>query len=71
MKPAQIILIEDNPADVHLVELALKESGISYSLTRFESGIEAVRALLRAGWGYRFTAGCDSPGPEYAADGRF
>ena len=43
--PAQIVLIEDNPADVHLVEIALKERGIAHSLTRFESGQEAVRVL--------------------------
>ena len=45
MKAAQIVLIEDNPADVLLVELALRESGISYEMTRFESGEEALRSL--------------------------
>ena len=38
MKAAQIVLIEDNPADVFLVELALKESGVTYEMTRFKSG---------------------------------
>ena len=45
MKPAQIVLIEDNPADVLLVELALKENGIICHLTRFANGEEAVRIL--------------------------
>ena len=45
MKPAQIVLIEDNPADVLLVELALKENDIICHLTRFANGEEAVRVL--------------------------
>src|SRR5713101_5760245 len=45
MKAAQIVLIEDNPADVFLVELALKESGVTYEMTRFESGQEALEVL--------------------------
>jgi len=49
MSPANIVLIEDNPADVFLVELALKENGIAYHLTRFASGDEAVRVLCETG----------------------
>ena len=49
MKLAQIVLVEDNPADVYLVELALMENDIPYSLTRFETGEEAVRVLCRDG----------------------
>ena len=49
MKPAQIVLIEDNPADVYLVELALKEKGITHEMTRFNSGEEALRALCPSG----------------------
>ena len=45
MNPAQIVLIEDNPADVLLVEMALKENGISCQLTRFANGEEALRIL--------------------------
>ena len=45
MKVAQIVLIEDNPADVLLIELALKEFGISYELRRFAAGCEAVASL--------------------------
>ncbi len=39
------MLIEDNPADVFLVELALKESGVLHEMTKFKSGEEALRAL--------------------------
>src|SRR5260370_3012176 len=45
MKEAQVVLIEDNPGDVFLVELALKESGVTDELTKFKSGEEALRAL--------------------------
>ena len=45
MKAAQIVLIEDNSADVFLVELALRESGVIYEMTRFKSGEEALRSL--------------------------
>ena len=38
MKPAQIVLIEDNPADVYLVELALKEKGITFGQCWVEGG---------------------------------
>jgi two-component system, chemotaxis family, response regulator Rcp1 len=48
MKAAQIVLIEDNPADVYLVELALKESGVICEMTKFTSGEEALRALCPA-----------------------
>lgn len=48
MNPARIVLIEDNPADVLLIELALKENGIHYELTRYASGEEAVRSLCDA-----------------------
>jgi CheY-like chemotaxis protein len=46
---AQIVLIEDNSADVFLVELALKENGIAYELTRFKNGQEAVDSLCAPG----------------------
>lgn len=45
MKAAQIVLVEDNPADVFLVRLALEEGGISHELVEFENGGDAVRAL--------------------------
>ena len=48
MNAVQIVLIEDNSADVLLVELALKENDIAYELTRFKDGQEAVDALCSA-----------------------
>jgi two-component system, chemotaxis family, response regulator Rcp1 len=45
MRAAQIVLIEDNPADVLLVELALEENGITHEMTKFKNGVEALRAL--------------------------
>lgn len=47
MNPAQIVIIEDNPADVHLVELALKDQHIEYTLIRYENGVDAVEALCK------------------------
>lgn len=45
MNAARIVLIEDNPADVLLVELALKENGVFCELTKFASGREALSIL--------------------------
>jgi CheY-like chemotaxis protein len=45
MNAAQIVLIEDNSADVFLVDMALKQSGIPYELTRFKNGQEALASL--------------------------
>jgi CheY-like chemotaxis protein len=45
MKPARIVLIEDNPGDVFLVELALEENGITYELTKFKNGQDALSTL--------------------------
>jgi two-component system, chemotaxis family, response regulator Rcp1 len=45
VKAPQIVLIEDNPADVLVVEMALKESGATYEITKFTSGLEALRVL--------------------------
>ncbi len=49
MKPVEIVLIEDNLSDVFLIEMALKENGIDYQLTHFQSGREAVRVLCGPG----------------------
>jgi len=45
---SQIVLIEDNPADVFLIQKALKENGIDYSLAQFRVGADAVRELCSA-----------------------
>src|ERR1041384_6747732 len=49
MNVARIVVIEDNPADVQLIEIALRESAIPFALTRFETGEEAVNALCAPG----------------------
>ncbi|MHB8734035.1 MAG: response regulator [Terriglobales bacterium] len=46
----RIWLVEDNPADVYLLEKALQDRQISYELTRHEDGEQAIRALARADW---------------------
>jgi hypothetical protein len=51
MKAAQFILIEDNSTDVLLVELALKENGIPYELTRFKMARRLWTLFAR--WGRR------------------
>ena len=45
MRTAEIVLVEDNPADVFLIEMVLKESEIPYELTKFQSGEDAIGAL--------------------------
>ena len=45
MIPAHIVLIEDNLADVLLIELVLTESSIVYELTRYANDEDAVRSL--------------------------
>jgi len=45
MKLPEIVLIEDNPGDVFLVELALKQNQIAHTLTHFESARDAVEVL--------------------------
>jgi CheY-like chemotaxis protein len=41
----RIVLAEDNPADVYLIRHALTTAGISFDLTVFEDGAEALRYL--------------------------
>lgn len=48
MNPARIVLIEDNPGDILLVEMALKENHIPYQLTQFDTGLEALRVLCES-----------------------
>ncbi len=40
-----IILVEDNPGDVHLLERTLKSRHIPYKITRFEDGEQAIQAI--------------------------
>lgn len=45
MTNARIVLIEDNPADVYLIEMALRRYDIAYDVSWFENGAEATDAL--------------------------
>jgi chemotaxis family two-component system response regulator Rcp1 len=47
VKIARITLVEDNPADVLLLKMALQEKGIPFELTCFEDGEEALKHLSR------------------------
>jgi CheY-like chemotaxis protein len=49
MNAFQIVLIEDNSADVFLVEMALKQNGIRYEMLRFKNGREALDSLCAPG----------------------
>ena len=46
-KPAMILMIDDNPADVRLTQEALKDLHISNDLRLLDSGDKAVSFLLR------------------------
>ena len=45
MRTRRIVLIEDNPADVLLVQKALEANGVACEMTEFESGLEALKVL--------------------------
>jgi len=47
MNDCEIVLIEDNPADVYLVQLALEENEVNCHLTTFRNGQEALRSLCQ------------------------
>jgi two-component system response regulator len=45
MSTSRIVLIEDNPADVLLVEKALEANGVACEMTQFDNGLEALKVL--------------------------
>ena len=45
MDNIRIVIIEDNPADVVLVQKALAENGISPTMTHFQDGLDALEKL--------------------------
>jgi CheY-like chemotaxis protein len=47
--PIEILLIEDNPADVRLTREALKEGKVRNTLSVVQDGVEALRFLRREG----------------------
>jgi CheY-like chemotaxis protein len=48
-KPARIVVVDDNPADVFLIEEALRANGVGFEITRFEDGEKALIALCHEG----------------------
>jgi CheY-like chemotaxis protein len=46
-KAARIVLAEDNPADVYLIERALRQHGVAFELDLAESGRDALKLLAR------------------------
>ena len=54
----EILLVEDNPADVRLTQEALRDSASDYNLTVAENGEEAMEVLLKKG------RHADAPSPD-------
>jgi CheY-like chemotaxis protein len=48
MSPSRIVLIEDNPGDVLLVQKALEANRVACEMTQFDSGLEALKVLCLA-----------------------
>jgi CheY-like chemotaxis protein len=42
---SRIVLVEDNPGDVLLIERALKESGVAFEMTHYRTGDDALEGL--------------------------
>ncbi|MBD2665342.1 two-component response regulator [Richelia sinica FACHB-800] len=48
--PVEVLLVEDNPADVELTRIALEDSKISVHLNVVEDGVEAMAFLRKQGY---------------------
>jgi CheY-like chemotaxis protein len=44
-RSVRIVLVEDNPGDVFLLEKSLRDRGIDYTLKQYGDGEEAMKAL--------------------------
>ena len=49
MSAHHILLVEDNPGDVRLIEESLRLHGLDYRLTHYETADVAINALIRCG----------------------
>ena len=47
--PAQIVLVEDNPGDVHLIRLALRQAGVACEVRVLKDGEEGMALAHRQG----------------------
>lgn len=50
-RPVQILLAEDNQADVWLIEEALKRQSLAYRLDHYPTAMEAIDAVRKCGVG--------------------
>ena len=48
MRPVEVVVVEDNAADVYLIKLALEEAKIHFNLTVLKNGQEAIEHLCRS-----------------------
>ncbi len=48
-RASNVLLVEDNPGDIRLIEEALKEGKLPHSLHKVRDGAEAVEFLTRTG----------------------
>lgn len=48
-QPLEILLVEDNPADVRLTTEAFRDSGVRHRLSAVSDGVEAMAFLRREG----------------------
>lgn len=49
MKTIEILLVEDNPADINLTQIAIRESKIVNNLSIVRNGVEAIDFLKKKG----------------------
>jgi CheY-like chemotaxis protein len=49
IRPLEILLVEDNPGDVRLMQEAFRESAARYQLRVVRDGVEAMEYLAKAG----------------------
>ncbi len=49
MKTVEVLMVEDNPGDVVLVQAAIEKAGLPYHVTVVSDGAEAVEFLHRCG----------------------
>jgi CheY-like chemotaxis protein len=44
----RILLVEDNPADAHMLRTALEKTGIPVEITHLKDGVEAMEFLAKS-----------------------
>ena len=50
-RPARVVVIEDNPADVELLRMALDSANFAYDMIVIQDGAEALELFLNSGDG--------------------